>query len=249
MNTVLFDFDGTISTLRSGWENVMEPLMVELLGEGSEEIVRAYIDESTGIQTILQMEWLADEVKARYGEAKDPWEYKAEYNRRLMETVSKRRQAIKDGTAQRDEYLIAGSEELLKTLHERGVTLLVASGTDDPDVKEEVEILGLSKYFTAISGAPLAKKTCPKEAAIRALLESGIDTSKLAVVGDGKVEIMIGREYGAKTIGLASDEEARQGINPVKKERLIKAGADIIMGDFLELERVLEFFTIPPFRA
>ena len=243
MNTILFDFDGTISTLRHGWETVMEPLMVELLGEGSETVVRAYIDESTGIQTILQMEWLAEEVKSRFGSAKDSWDYKTEYNKRLMETVTKRRQSIADGTAKRGDYLIAGSEKLLQALHSRGVTLMVASGTDDPDVKAEVEALGLSKYFSAVSGAPLDKKSCPKEGVIRSLLQSGISANKLAVVGDGKVEIMVGREFGARTLGLASNEESRCGVNPVKQKRLEAAGADLILGDFLDLDRALKFLT------
>jgi len=239
--TVLFDFDGTISTLRYGWENVMEPLMVELLGDSNKDTVKAYIDESTGIQTILQMEWLANEIKSQFGKAKDPWEYKAEYNRRLMETVTKRRQSITSGLAKREDYLIAGSEKLLKALHERGVTLMVASGTDDPDVKAEVEVLGLSLYFSGICGAPLDNKSCPKEGVIRSLLQSGIDANELAVVGDGKVEIMVGREFGARTLGLASNEKTRMGINPNKQKRLEAAGADLILGDFLDFDRVMEF--------
>ena len=61
VRAVLFDFDGTISTLRSGWELVMKPLMLEMIAGGMdwddalEREVDAYIDESTGIQTILQM--------------------------------------------------------------------------------------------------------------------------------------------------------------------------------------------------
>ena len=64
----LFDFDGTISVLRQGWEPVMEAEMLEALcGEKtpSQELiaeVRDYIDLSTGKLTILQMQWLADKV-------------------------------------------------------------------------------------------------------------------------------------------------------------------------------------------
>jgi len=50
---------------------------------------------------------------------------------------------------------------------------------------------------------------------------------------------MLGRDAGAFAIGLASDENVRQGINPVKRERLIKAGADIITGDFLDKDQLL----------
>ena len=242
VTTVLFDFDGTISTLRNGWEAVMEPLMVELLGEDSREIVCAYINESTGIQTIHQMKWLASEVKRLNGTAEDPWVYKAEYNRRLMENVQKRLESLEEGSAKREDYLMAGSEALLRALKERGVDLFVASGTDDPDVKHEVSVLGLDKYFTRVAGAPLGAEDCSKEGVIRDLLSLGVSGERLAVVGDGKVEIAIGRENGARTLGLASDEDAQQGLNAIKLERLVKAGADIIAGDFIQLESLMKFF-------
>ena len=62
---VLFDFDGTLSVLREGWEGVMVPMMLEMISpEGArlgeiEPEVCAYVDRSTGILTIRQMEWLA----------------------------------------------------------------------------------------------------------------------------------------------------------------------------------------------
>ena len=91
----VFDFDGTLSTLRCGWEAVMEPLMLEcIFGDGYTEEdqreVRDYIKDSTGIQTILQMKWLAERVKQQGKTPLDPWEYKAEYNRRLMVNVEKK---------------------------------------------------------------------------------------------------------------------------------------------------------------
>ena len=49
------DFDGTLSTLRAGWEKVVEPLMVELISGGNPpsgaliDSVRAYIRESAGM--------------------------------------------------------------------------------------------------------------------------------------------------------------------------------------------------------
>jgi len=242
VSTVLFDFDGTISTLRYGWEKVMEPMMIEMLGDGSEEIVHAYIDESTGIQTILQMKWLTEQVKLRHGSALNPWDYKNEYNRRLMEVVSKRRNDLVNGKIQREDFLIAGSEELLKALCDMGAELYVASGTDDADVKAEVQALGLAKYFKKVAGAPAGKENCSKNEVIRDLLSGGVSADRLAIAGDGKVEIMIGYENKARTLGIASDEEKRFGINPVKRERLVKAGADIITGDFLDLDSLMKFF-------
>ena len=63
---------------------------------------------------------------------------------------------------------------------------------------------------------------------------------EIAVIGDGKVEIRLGCEAGARTIGLATNER-EGGVDPVKRARLIQAGADVIAGDFTEKEALLAF--------
>ena len=251
VHAVLFDFDGTISTLRFGWEAVMKPLMLEMIsgGQGWDEAlereVDEYINESTGIQTIHQMKWLAERVRleGKNPDApEDPWQYKGEYNRRLMENVQARLRALNSGEIPRENFMIGGSETFLKALCERGVKLYVASGTDHPDVMNEVAALGLAKYFTLVAGAPVGSENCSKEKVIEQLMKDEQLTGEdFAVIGDGKVEIRLGREVGARTIGLASDEEVRCGVNPVKRERLVKAGADVISGDFTDLEAILDF--------
>ena len=251
VRAVLFDFDGTLSTLRYGWEDVMKPLMLEMISGGTawdaalEREVDAYIDESTGIQTILQMRWLADTVKAKGlnpGAPEDPWWYKAEYNRRLMARVSLRLRALEAGEVPRDDCLMAGGEAFLRALREKGVRLYVASGTDDPDVKHEAAALGLAGYFDLIAGAPPGSASCSKEQVIARLMrDEGLSGADFAVIGDGKVEIRLGREAGARTVGLASDEAARRGVNPVKRARLIQAGADVIAGDFTEQAALMRF--------
>ena len=250
VRAVLFDFDGTLSTLRCGWEAVMKPLMLEMIsggkpyGEELEREVETYISESTGIQTIHQMKWLASTVRERGNNPNapdDPWWYKAEYNRRLMENVGERVRRLISGEASASEYLIRGSEDFLKTLCERGIRLYVASGTDHPDVCAEAEALGLRKYFTLIAGAPVVEENCSKEKVMAQLLGSeNLHGDEVAVIGDGKVEIRLGCEAGARTIGLATNER-EGGVDAVKRERLIKAGADIIAGDFTEKDALLAF--------
>ena len=66
--------------------------------------------------------------------------------------------------------------------------------------------------------------SCSKEAVFRRLLvEKNLTGPELAVLGDGKVEIALGREAGALTIGVASDEDKREGVNPVKRYVLLYA--------------------------
>jgi len=254
LKAALFDFDGTISTLRHGWEGIMEPLMVEMIAGYTivdEELVckvREYIDQSTGIQTYYQMKWLADAVK-RYGRnpsaSDDPWWYKAEYNRRLMQSVEKQKNSIYSGQKSNTDFLMKGSEEFLKALTDRNIEIYVASGTDDPDVKKEVDVLGLNKYFTEVVGAPLGKADCSKEAVLRRLVEDKkLMGPEVIVVGDGKVEITLGREVGAITLGIASDEEKLCGINPIKRERLVRAGANAVVGDFQNRNEILDWLNL-----
>ena len=249
VRAILFDFDGTVSTLRSGWEKTMKPLMLEMISGGTwglelEAQVDAYIDESTGIQTIHQMKWLAEQVKlhCRTDLPEDPWWYKAEYNRRLMQSVSARLAALENGSLPREACLIGGSEAFLADMKKRGVKLYVASGTDHPDVLREAHALGVDRYFDAISGAPVAAENCSKEKVLKQLIETeGLKGADVAVIGDGKVEIALGKAAGARTVGLATDEDKLRGVNPVKRERLIRAGADVITGDFEDTDALLTF--------
>lgn len=254
LKAALFDFDGTISTLRYGWEEIMEPLMLEMIAgptTADEELikeVRDYIDQSTGIQTIYQMKWLSDTVE-RYGKnpgaPDDPWVYKEEYNRRLMEPVQKRKNCLYDNEKSPEDFLIRGSRKLLGALKEKGIEIYVASGTDDPDVKKEAEALGVKEFFKEIAGAPAGRADCSKEAVLRRLIEDkGLRGHEVVVVGDGKVEIALGREVGAITLGVASNELERCGVSSIKRERLVKAGAHAIVGDFEKADEILAWLAL-----
>ena len=118
--------------------------------------MKRYIDESTGVQTIYQMQWLAEKVRqhGRSTHIHDEWWYKDEYNRRLMARVQKRLEGLHAGDIQIDSFLICGSLEFIKLLRSKDVELYIASGTDDKDVKNEVKALGLFNYFTDVNGAP-----------------------------------------------------------------------------------------------
>jgi len=233
VTAVMFDFDGTLSSLRNGWDVIMAQMMIELLGENAAESVWNHINESNGFQTIYQMKWLAEQIRLNNGTAADPLEYKTEFDRRLMEMFTLRRASLTDGIVNRRDFLITGSIELLEALQARGVMLLIASGTDEPDVKIEAAMLGISGYFHSINGA-VPGVECSKNTVINGLLSSGIPGERLAVVGDGRIEITVGRKHGARTLGVTRDTAVHN--------RLVKAGADMIVEDFTDLERLMCFF-------
>lgn len=244
----LFDFDGTISVIRRGWDAIMIPMMVEMICDGHpptpaiEAEVAAFVDRSTGILTIKQMEWLEETVR-RYGFARHPQtarEYKRLYNERLLGPVRERIRHIEcdaaaNSQAARDALMIAGARDFLVGLREAGVTLYLASGTDHEYVIAEATALGIAALFgERIYGARDDTEAYTKERIIEHILDRhNLHGAELLVVGDGPVEIRHARERGALALGVAADEEQRQGLDPRKRRRLLDAGADLMVTDFL----------------
>src|ERR1700751_6062054 len=82
--SVLFDFHGTLSLIREGWPQVMIPMMVaELRASGTAETeaeltaaVEEFVMRLNGGQTIYQMIQLAEEMRRRGGQPREPLEYK-----------------------------------------------------------------------------------------------------------------------------------------------------------------------------
>lgn len=246
--------------IRAGWQDVMIPLMVEVLSELNTretreeltELVRDFVAELTGKQTIFQMIRLADEVKRRGGTPDDPLEYKREYLARLMERIRDRREGLAAGTVPPDDLLVAGSHQLLEALHGRGLELYLASGTDEQYVHEEAALLGLTDYFTGgIYGALDDYKRFSKARVIQSILETHqLRGRELLCFGDGFVEIENTKAVGGVAVGVASNEQSRQGIDSWKRERLIQAGADLIIPDYRQRKELLDllFPPAPPHR-
>ena len=249
---VVFDFDGTISLIRDGWQNVMVPMMVECLQtetdttetqEQLETLVVEFVDRLTGKQTIYQMIQLNEEIAKRGGTPKEPLAYKDEYNRRLLPVVEERIAGLAAGTLPADPLRVPMSLEFLRSLREMGISCYLASGTDIEFVKNEAGLLGVAEYFDGgIFGALREYQKFSKAMVIQKIItDSQISGSELLIVGDGYVEIENAKAVGAIAVGVASVEGNIYNMNADKRERLIRAGADIIIPDFREGVQLLDY--------
>jgi rfaE bifunctional protein kinase chain/domain len=253
----VFDHDGTISTLREGWEHIMEPMMIRtILGPRYDDAgealyhkvvahVRQFISKTTGIQTLAQMQGLIDLVR-QYGCVPengilDEHGYKAVYNDALLAMVRQRVAKLDQGELDPADFHIKGVLELLKRLHTKGVRLYLASGTDTADVIAEAKALGYADLFEGrIFGAVGDVKVEAKKLVLERIFnEHGLSGTQLITFGDGPVEMRETRKRDGIAVGVASDEVRRFGLSPVKRTRLIRAGADIIIPDFSQLDRLL----------
>lgn len=259
----IFDHDGTISTLREGWEEIMNPMMIKaILGKNYKEAddvlyhkvearVAEFIDKTTGIQTLVQMQGLIGLVK-EFGcvpeeEILDIFGYKKIYNDELLLMVKEREKKLQRGELTLEDFTIKNAAPFLTKLYQAGVKLYLASGTDEVDVKSEAKALGYEYLFEGrIYGAVGDINKEAKKIVLDRILDS-IGTSEsgqIVTFGDGPVEIRETHKRNGLTVGLASNEQRRYGLNAHKRSRLIKAGADIIISDFSQMEQLLELLGI-----
>ena len=250
----VLDFDGTLSLIREGWQKIMKGYFYEELMKApgalneSEESLKACVDEfvdvNTGKQTIYQCICLVEEINKRGGIPLDAQEYKDEYQRRLLEEINYRLKGLEDGTLNPRSYTVPGGIELLKSLRDRDVKIFIASGTDEVYASHEAELLGVTEYLSSkVYGAQRDYKSFSKKMVIeRIMQENGLNGEELVGFGDGFVEIENVKEHGGFAVGVASDEKNHDGrIDEWKRERLINAGADIIVPDYSQLKVLMNY--------
>jgi len=244
----IFDFDGTISVIRSGWMDVMLPMMVEILldlntGESEADlrhIVEEFVWRLTGKQTVYQMIELADQIAKRGGRPLDPLVYKKMYLDRLHRRIRYRLEELRQAKVPPEKYLVPGARELILALRERGLILYLASGTDQEYMREEARLLDIAPYFEGVYGALDDYKSFSKKALIQKLLAvPGARGDEFLGFGDGYVEIENIKEVGGVAVGVATNEPECLVIDEWKRQRLSGVGADFIVPNFLCRDELL----------
>jgi phosphoglycolate phosphatase len=225
--------------------------MVEVLREtGTAETepelqtaVEDFVMRLNGRQTIYQMIHLAEEVKNRGGMPLEPLAYKHRYHDLLMARIRGRLAALASGAARPTEWTVPETHALLENLRRRGVSLYLASGTDIAFVRNEAELLGVAPYFgTHIYGALDDYQNFSKKMIVeRILREHHLHGRELLGFGDGFVEIEEVRKAGGVAVAVASDEVNRRGVNQWKRNRLVEAGADIVIPEYRKHEQLLQW--------
>ena len=246
----IFDFDGTISLIRSGWQQIMIPMMVDILMQTPghenrnkiENIVLNYVTRTTGKQTIYQMIRLAEEVEKRGGAPKDPLVYKNQYHDLLMSHINDRVEGLRCNKYPSKDWAVPGALGMLEATKHLNINCFLASGTDEKYVVDEADLLGVSNYFNSIFGAVDDYENFSKKLVIQKIIrDNKLTGPELIAFGDGYVEIEDTKSAGGIAVGVATNEAERQGIDEWKRERLISSGADIIMPDFRQYQTLLEY--------
>ena len=116
-----------------------------------------------------------------------------------------------------------GAIELLKTLAEQGVIVMVVTSNSSCTVARWLQLFAVSDLVRVVIGRDslLALKPSP-EMVLRALKLAGIPASDAIFVGDSEADLGAARAAGVGFYGIAPKDSAR--------DRLIAAGATEIFG-------------------
>ena len=177
----------------------------------------------------------------------DEFGYKQIYNDELLKMVKEREKKYKNGELSLEDFTMKNAIPFLQKLYDSGVKLYLASGTDVDDVATEARVLGYDHLFEGrIYGAVGDVNKEAKKIVLDRILDTigTAATGKVVTFGDGPVEIRETNKRGGITIGVASNELRRYGLNESKRTRLIKAGADVIIPDFSQISQLLELLNI-----
>lgn len=258
---VVFDHDGTLSTVREGWDHVMTSLMTRVIaGRDAAGVDAAAVDaatsrrireaaisligRTTGAPTMRQMEGLVELVGAfGFVPAADiatAQEYKHQYTEALNVMIDGRIRRIRDGRLEASAFHVMGTRRFLELLRERGMILHLASGTDEPAVIADATALGYVDLFDGgIHGASDDPAYDAKPDVMDRIVAGLADGETFAVFGDGPVEIREARRRSAIAVGVCSDERRRHEFDLAKRARLIRAGAELLIADYTEPEEIL----------
>jgi phosphoglycolate phosphatase len=256
LRLVVFDFDGTLSWVRHGWPGIMRTLFAERLppraGDTAAQVQRVFDDIIFGLNgkpTFLQMIRFAEVVRERGGPAYEAEELRRAYQDRLDQAIAERAARIRARSVADDTYVVHGARRLLDQLRADGVRMAVVSSTVEERVREEADLLDLTRYFdNRIHGCVGDPTTYTKRSVFERLLrEDGITGNQVLAFGDGPVEIVETKRLGGVAVAVCSDEEHNgSGINDVVKHRqLLEAGADHAIPDFRNAIALVERLRSP----
>lgn len=209
---IILDFDGTLGDTASVIVQTMQATIKELgLPERTDQECAAMI----GLR-------LVEIPPALFPDSDVDGELYAETYRMLFKIYNT------DGAVN----LYPNVMDTLKGLHDRGITLTIASSRSRSSLADYVDKLGLSPYIGHFLGADDVKEGKPSaEAVLKTLAKCDFKPSEALVVGDTVFDIQMGKNAGTMTCGVTYGNGSRESL----------ADADWLIDDFADLLKIIDF--------
>jgi len=132
--------------------------------------------------------------------------------------------------------LYEGVAEVIKTLHEEGYILSIASSKPEVACERILEHFGLLESFDMVVGATLDKCISTKEQVLeelgRRMADRNISKDEMVLIGDTKFDALGAKVFGIRCIGVDYGFGTR--------EELEKAGATAVFSSIKEVKQYIE---------
>jgi phosphoglycolate phosphatase len=213
LKTVLFDFDGTLAKLNIDFREMRQSVL---------ELVSAYEAPTDGLGDLFVLEMIAAGATliSRYHPGKEK-----SFTEEAMQQITR----IEIEGARSGE-LFDGVRDMLGALRERKV----AAGIVTRNCREAVRIVfpDIHSFCDAVVSREMVTRVKPHRDHILLALEIlGSGPEGTAMVGDHPMDVRIGKEVGAYTVGVLTGY--------ARADTLLEAGADLIIERATDILRYL----------
>jgi len=214
VRAVVFDFDGTLAVLNIDFSSMRERVfdLMKRYGVGEELVEERYVLEI--IDEVCQILGKKSHTSAE--------NFYQEAHQILYEIELK---------AAGDGRLLHGVEAILKNLREKGIKVGVITRNCEEAVRKVFP--GIDDYCDVFISRNSIKKVKPHPDHLNTLMKAlNVSGRESVIVGDHPIDIQAGKSAGMKTVGVLTGR--------TKREEFERAGADYILLDATEINKVLE---------
>lgn len=208
----------------------------------NQELTNGKFDSETNSK-IIELIWKGEEKFENFSEPQEYLDYLNEVTPKLFRVYEQvlnrfcRDNNLKKAKENPNDFLVDGSKEFIKYLHDNGVknyfvTGAVVDKNIEPPMGMYEEVLGLGfeigegKIIEDILGSTWDEKIPKEDVMYRLAKDFDINGENILVIGDGRSEITAGVKLGAVTMSILPESSTRQ------RELHIELGTDIIVPDY-----------------
>ncbi len=245
---IVLDYDGTLTTLRKGWDLILTDYAREKINpnglpcDGLDEEIRhlcAHAGGTTPKQLVSRLMAIMDKMNLiEKSEIKSVEFYAKDYADHFQEKIDDR---VRRFATESESYVIKAVRPMLDFISSKNTMNYIVTGSCETAVKEELQKLDMIHHFERVYGASLEMDGNLKLDAMKEIMDRHqLTPCQILIVGDGSTETRAAAELQLPAIGIASDEHTG-GFCSKKREMLADLGAHAIIADYTGFANVWEW--------
>ena len=248
LKCLVLDYDGTLTTLRKGWDVILSDYARKKINPYNKECdsleseILELTDHAGGTtpkQLMNRLIALIQKMNLRPQEEINTVEYYAkEYADHFQTMINDR---LENFSSASESYVISHVRPMLDFISAQETHNYIVTGSCEIAVKDELAKLQMDHFFSRVYGASLEMEGNLKLDAISEIMDRhSLKPCEILIIGDGSTEMRAAKELNLPAIGIASDEH-NGGLCEKKRQLLKGLGAHAIIADYSNFQSVWDW--------